>query len=220
MRENDSFVCTRATDAPLLKYTNSNGRPLNTRNEWYGVFVLSLFFFNTRPSTLRDERFFMQTRVSSLSRIRFRVAFRAFTSPRACACAWTFCTDVSFFPARRSEKKNLGCIKKGKKYTRRERNKKKKQRGFWFISHKKYATSSLSLRARATRNDPALPSRATTKARRRDEMRTRFCFRAGLARLPFLFFFFFFSSVSSRAFLRLRSIGRSTRERLRRTRFR
>ena len=95
----------------------------------WGVCSLSVFF-NTRPSTLRDERFFVQTRVSSLSRIRFRVAFRAFTSPRACACAWTFCTDVSFFPARRSEKKNLGCIKKGKKYTRRERNKKKSNEVF------------------------------------------------------------------------------------------
>lgn len=27
MRENDVFVFTRANNAPLLKYTNSNGRP-------------------------------------------------------------------------------------------------------------------------------------------------------------------------------------------------
>lgn len=68
------FVCVYArNDAPLLKYTNSNGRPL-ARNEWYGVFVLSLsVFFNNRPSASRRALLRANARPSSLSRIRFRM---------------------------------------------------------------------------------------------------------------------------------------------------
>ena len=90
------FVCVYArNDAPLLKYTNSNGRPL-ARNEWYGVFVLSLsLFFLIIAPLLRDERFFVQTRVPRLS-----LGF-GFGCVRAFMCiyarpACTIYTDFSF----------------------------------------------------------------------------------------------------------------------------
>ena len=95
VRARKRFVCVYArNDAPLLKYTNSNGRPL-ARNEWYGVFVLSLsVFFNNRPSASRRALLLVQTRVSSPFRIRFRMRSCAYVY--MCVRVYDLYTDFSF----------------------------------------------------------------------------------------------------------------------------
>ena len=91
--------------------------------------VLSLFFYTTplcfetsASSCKRASRLSLGFGFGSrFARLRLRVRARV---------RGRFVPMFLFFRARRSEKKNLGCIKKGKKYTRRERNKKKSNEVF------------------------------------------------------------------------------------------